>query len=107
MVGRLLAPRGSVEPKVNLLCRRFCIAGATIFLAFLGSLQLFKYAPFDTPMRGAGQGALSASGSLVILWVICAAVLSVIYRRETTISFRVVLVLNVILATILIRDFFS
>jgi hypothetical protein len=84
--------------------RYFNVAGATVFLAFIGSVELLRHAPYDSGLRGAGRGAVAAAGLLAIVWELGAAVFASFRWRSTGITFRSILALNGALVFLLLRD---
>ena len=79
--------------------------GIAILIAFLGAVGTLQVAPFDTGLRGAGFGALSASALLEFLWVLSAVALAAKAWKSTGIPFRLTLLANGIVVSLLVADF--
>jgi hypothetical protein len=82
------------------------VAGATVLIAFIAATQMLERSPFDSGIRGGARGAVMAAGLLEITWVIFAATVATTRWRSTTISLRVLLTLNSIIAILLVAEFF-
>ena len=88
------------------LQRHLVIAGVTVLIGFLTSVQVLSHSPFDSAIRGAARGAVTAAGFLEIIWVAFAACFAATHWRITTWSFRIILSLNSVIAALLVGEFF-
>ena len=79
---------------MNRVLRQTMVAGATIFLAFVGSVWLRGTAPTDSGQQGAGQGAVAASTVLEVVWLTSALIIAIPRWRDTPPAFRFLLGLN-------------
>jgi hypothetical protein len=91
---------------MNQVLRRTMVAGATIFLAFVGSVLLRATAPTDSGQQGAGEGAVSASAVLEVVWTTLALVIAIPRWRDTTSAFRFLLGLNLLIVVLVALYFF-
>jgi len=86
--------------------RYMVVAGVTVLIAIVGCVLLLGHSPFDTGLRGGARGAVAAAGFLEILWVAVAVTMAVVRWRTTTAQFRLMLLLNGIVVSLLLADFF-
>ena len=88
------------------LQRYLLIVGLTVLIGFVASVQVLSHSPFDSAIRGAARGAVTAAGFLEIVWLTVAAFFAAVQWRVTTWPFRIILSLNSVIAVLLVREFF-
>jgi hypothetical protein len=79
-------------------------AGLVIAIAFVGSALVFANSHYHTSQRE-GSWGVTASSWLELFWATVGSVLAVTCWRATTRLFRIVLVLNIAIASFLIAEF--
>ncbi len=78
-------------------------AGFTLFIAFWISALVFANASFHSDQREASWGAMGAASGLELLWVIGGTLLAITRWRATTVTFRVIFVLNIIVVCLIAK----
>ena len=79
-------------------------AGFALLIIFVFAVVLLRNSPHDTGQRELAFGMRDAASWLEIIWFGAAAVLAAIRRRATAMSFRIILVLNSLVVSLLLGE---
>ena len=82
------------------------LSGITVLLAFFAATQTLGRSPYHSDLRGAAQGAVATTGFLEFIWVVVGVTYAAMRWRITTTLFRIILVLNSLIATLLAAESF-
>ncbi len=85
--------------------RTIFAAGMTILVVFLCSWALLLSSPYHTGRRELAIAFSQIASILVLLWLPIAVILALRCWHTTTIKLRILLALNIAVATLLIANF--
>jgi len=87
--------------------RGLTVAGITLLAIFVCSWLVLLNSSYHTLRREAALDVSNLSARLKIAWILAAAILAVIRWRFTSLRFRIVLLLNGLVVSVLVAELYS